>query len=155
MTAPVSVIQKVSHIGICVSDIKASVRFYCEGLGFTQVMAWNIGNEVGPIMEIEGEIILDSVMIHRDGVSIELLGYDSPKVTGEKKRRSMTQLGFTHLSLLTEDIDKTAERLVAYGGTVHPHTRTVIEQGDFIYCTDPDGIRIELMRLNGGAVPTA
>lgn len=155
MTAPVSVIQKVSHIGICVSDIKASVRFYCEGLGFTQVMAWKIGNEVGPIMEIEGEIILDSVMIHRDGVSIELLGYDSPKVTGEKKRRSMTQLGFTHLSLLTEDIDQTAERLVAFGGTVYPHTRTVIEQGDFIYCTDPDGIRIELMRLNGGAVPTA
>ena len=28
-----------SHLGICVSDLDASLRFYCDGLGFTEVAA--------------------------------------------------------------------------------------------------------------------
>ena len=28
----------VSHLGICVSDLAASLRFWCDGLGFAEVL---------------------------------------------------------------------------------------------------------------------
>ena len=31
-----SVISKVSHIGVCVSDLERSLRFYCDVLGFAR-----------------------------------------------------------------------------------------------------------------------
>ena len=34
-----------SHLGICVSDLDRSLRFYCEGLGFEQVASHQVGHE--------------------------------------------------------------------------------------------------------------
>ena len=36
-----------SHLGICVSDLERSVRFYCEGLGFEPVATHQVGAEFG------------------------------------------------------------------------------------------------------------
>ena len=147
-------IQILSHIGICVSDIGRSRRFYCEGLGFKEVAAFKVAGEVGKTMEIGGEIALDSVFVRRDGVSLELLDFETPRTQGEAKRRPMNQLGLTHLSLLVDDVDAVAARVRDFGGAVYPQTRDTTPAGDFIFCTDPDGVRVELMRLNAGAVPT-
>ena len=65
----------------------------------------------------------------------------------------MNQLGLTHLSLRVDDVDGLAATIEALGGTVVPATRTTFElpeaRLDFLYCTDPDGVRIELMDLPG------
>jgi glyoxylase I family protein len=151
---PSSAIRTFSHLGMCVSDVQRSKRFYCEGLGFKSVVDFKVGKEAGKTMEIDGEIVLTSAFIRRDGVSIELLGFEVPAPHGEKKRRPMTQLGLTHLSLLVDDVDAVARRAVEFGGTLVEATRTVSPQGDFIFCLDPDGIRVELMRLDAGPVPT-
>ena len=141
-----------SHLGICVSDLDASLRFYCEGLGFAEVAAHEVGEEFGALMELDG-VRLRSRMIARDGVTIELLGFDSPGVTGDGSRRPMNALGLTHLSLRVDDLEATASAVEALGGTVVGSTRTTIPFGtaslDFVYCTDPDGVRIELMDLGG------
>ncbi len=138
-----------SHLGICVSDIERSVRFYCEGLGFEQVAAHHVGPEFAALMELEG-VELESRMLARDGVTIELLGYVSPSHTGEAKRRPMNQLGLTHLSLRVDDVDQVASAIASLGGAVVRDTRTKMgDILDFLYCTDPDGVRIELMRLPG------
>ena len=44
-----------SHLGICVSDLERSVRFYCEGLGFEPV-AIPPGRraEFAALMEVRG-----------------------------------------------------------------------------------------------------
>ena len=34
-----------SHLGICVSDLDRSLRFYCEGLGFELVASHRVGEE--------------------------------------------------------------------------------------------------------------
>ena len=44
----------VSHLGICVSDLDASLRFYCEGLGFEEVAAHEVGEEFAALMELDG-----------------------------------------------------------------------------------------------------
>ena len=140
----------VSHIGICVSDLDASLRFYCEGLGFVEGASHDVGQEFAALMEVDA-VRLRSRMIARDGVTIELLGFDAPGVTGDGSRRPMNMLGLTHLSLRVGDVEGTAATIEALGGTVVRETRTTFAFGestlDFLYCTDPDGVRIELMDL--------
>ena len=47
----------------------------------------------------------------------------------------------------------TALLLVELGGAVVESSRTQIDLGgaalEFVYCTDPDGVRVELMDLGG------
>ena len=142
----------VSHIGICVSDLDASLRFYCEGLGFDEVASHEVGEEFAALMEVDG-VRLRSRMIRRDGVTLELLDYVAPGITGSADRRPMNQLGLTHLSLRVDDVESVAATIEALGGTVVRPTRTTFAFGeaslDFLYCTDPDGVRIELMDLGG------
>ena len=140
----------VSHIGICVSDLDASLRFYGEGLGFEVVASHEVGEEFADLMEVDG-VSLRSRMIRRDGVTLELLDYVSPGTTGSSERRPMNQLGLTHLSLRVKDVGSVAATIESLGGTVIRATRTTFAFGvaslDFLYCTDPDGVRIELMDL--------
>jgi lactoylglutathione lyase len=90
-------------------------------------------------------------MINRDGLTIELLAFASPPVIGSRQRRPMNQLGFTHLSLRVSDLEAMADAIEAAGGQVVRTTRTSLDVGgmdlDFVFCTDPDGVRIELMDL--------
>jgi glyoxylase I family protein len=140
----------ISHVGICVSDLDRSLRFYREGLGVEQVASHQIGPEFGPLMEVD-DLALESRMLARDGVTIELLWFSSPGVTGDGRRRPMNQRGLTHLSVRVDDVDQVASAIEELGGVVVRTTRTTLEMGgarlDFVYCTDPDGVRIELMHL--------
>jgi lactoylglutathione lyase len=139
-----------SHLGICVSDLERSLRFYCDGLGFELVQAHTVGPEFGRLMEID-DVVLQSRFVRRDGVSIELLHFDSPGHSGEPVRRPMNQLGLTHLSLRVDDLDLVGAMIESLGGSVVSDTRTTMGSAeavlDFVYCTDPDGVRIELMHL--------
>lgn len=139
-----------SHLGICVSDLERSVQFYCEGLGFTPVASHQVGSEFATLMEVEG-VEVRSRMVRLDGTTIELLGFVAPGTTGDGSRRPMNQLGLTHLSLRVDDVESVAATVEAFGGTVVRSTRTSLDLGgillDFVYCTDPDGVRIELMDL--------
>lgn len=141
-----------SHLGICVVDLEASLRFYCEGLGFVEVAAHDVGEEFATLMEVDG-VRLRSRMIAKDGLTVELLGFEVPGVTGDGSRRPMNRRGLTHLSLRVDDVASTAATIEALGGTVLRSTRTEVPMGgvtlEFVYCTDPDGVRIELMDLGG------
>ncbi len=139
-----------SHFGICVSDLESSVRFYTEGLGFEVAESHRIGSEFAALMELE-HVELCSQFIRGHGVSIELLSFSVPEPVGPASRRPINQLGLTHLSLRVADVAATAAAIAALGGEVVEGTRTTMAFGDtdleFVYCTDPDGVRIELMDL--------
>jgi catechol 2,3-dioxygenase-like lactoylglutathione lyase family enzyme len=99
-----------------------------------------------------GEAVdVESRMVRRDGVTIELLGFLSPGVTGDGGRRPMNRRGLTHLSLRVDDVEEVSSTIERLGGTVVRTTRTTFDlpgvRLDFLYCTDPDGVRIELMDL--------
>jgi catechol 2,3-dioxygenase-like lactoylglutathione lyase family enzyme len=139
-----------SHLGICVSDLDRSMRFYCEALGFERAEAHAVGDEFARLMELDG-VSVRSQFLRRPGMAIELLQFNAPEVTGDGIRRPMNQLGLTHISVRVDDIDAVAATVEAFGGTVAAETRTTMGLGDaaldFVYCADPDGVRIELMRL--------
>jgi lactoylglutathione lyase len=141
----------LSHIGICVSDLARSLRFYVNGLGFEPVMDYEVGPEYGVLMEVPAPRVA-SQFLRRDGVSIELLQFLEPGHEGDGTRRPMNRLGLTHLCVRVDDVDDAAAQIRAAGGAVLDSTRTRTDLGggavtDFVYCTDPDGVRVELMRL--------
>ncbi len=149
----------VSHFGLCVSNLEKSLRFYCDGLGFEKGTAYDIGNEAGRALEVEGDVVLASQFIGRDGVNIELLYFVSPRANGQPSA-SRNQLGLTHLSLYVDNIDAVGKKLVEHGGKAIDDTDTTIVQDDggklrLIFFTDPDGCRIELMQQLGASIANA
>lgn len=139
-----------SHFGICVRDLERSLRFYCDGLGFEQAESHTIGSEFARLMDLD-DVTVTSQFIRRGPTAIELLAFTDPVPVGDGDRRPVHRLGLTHLSFRVRDLAATLERLVELGGAVVESSRTVIDLGgtplQFVYCTDPDGVRVELMDL--------
>ena len=143
---------RISHVGVCVSDPDRALRFWRDGLGFVPSHSFEVGAEFGRLMELDG-VALRSQFLRRDGVTVELLHFTAPPAGGEGARRPVNRLGFTHVSVRVSDVDAAAARVTQAGGTVLHDTRTTLGEGagsmDFVYCLDPDGTRVELMRLPG------
>jgi catechol 2,3-dioxygenase-like lactoylglutathione lyase family enzyme len=141
-----------SHFGICVSDLERSLHFYCDGLGFEKAESHAIGSEFAALMDLP-DVSVTSQFIRREQTAIELLAFSEPAPVGSRERRPVQQLGLTHLSFRVRDTEAVAARLVELGGTVVDSSRTEIDFGGtplrFVYCTDPDGVRVELMDLGG------
>ncbi len=138
-----------SHIGLCVRDLERSRRFYIDGLGFREFARFEMTR---PIAEVDTPCDLTSYFIQKDGLRIELLDYRSPGVIGQPSTRR-NHLGLTHLSFVVEDVDAAAAELVQYGGTIVEGTRSGQHDPDMvqiIFLADPDGTRLELIRLAKG-----
>ncbi len=141
-----------SHFGICVSDLQRSLAFYCDALGFEKAESHAIGSEFARLMDLP-DVAVTSQFVRRGPTAIELLAFSDPAPFGEKERRAVNQLGLTHLSFRVRDVAATSARIAELGGAVVESSRTTIDFGgtplQFLYCTDPDGVRIELMDLGG------
>lgn len=141
-----------SHVGICVSDLERSLRFYCEGLGFEPGERYDLDSTQLPglerALEVRADTVLTSQMIEREGVRIELLKFHEPGVVGSPSSRR-NQLGLTHLCFYVANVDVAAERMLEFGAVVIDDTRSS-PGTDIVFLMDPDGVRVELMR---GAPP--
>lgn len=136
-----------SHIGLCVTDLERSLRFYCDGLGFEKVIGFDLDDTTMPgldrSLEVEAPVALTSQFIQLGGMKIELLHFRSPAVGGTPSP-SRGCIGFTHLSFYVDDVDASAARLVELGGTVIQSTRANLGV-ELVFLADPDGARVELM----------
>lgn len=144
-------IQRLSHIGLCVSDLDASKRFYCDQLGFREVHALDVaGDKADRLLELQ-DVDLQAVYLERDGVHIELLHYREPGHRGEGVIRPMNALGLTHVSLRVDDLDGVIARLRDEGTRVLEQTR--IDDPTVgvavVFVVDPDGTRVELVQSPG------
>jgi catechol 2,3-dioxygenase-like lactoylglutathione lyase family enzyme len=144
------VTYSASHVGICVSDLDRSLRFYCDGLGFEVAERYDLDSTQMPgldaSLEVPGPLTLVSQMIVNGSMKVELLHYPGREAEGTPST-SRGLLGLTHLSFNVDKVDSAAARLVEHGGTILEHTRS--DAGIvLLFLTDPDGTRVELM---GGA----
>ena len=151
--APASEAQAhFSHFGLCVSDLDRSLRFYCDALGFEKAESHEIGREFAALMDLP-DVAVTSQFIRKGQTAIELLAFHEPAPFGDRGRRPVNRLGLTHLSFRVDDLAATEARIVELGGAVVVSSRTTIDLGGaplrFVYCTDPDGVRVELMDFGG------
>jgi len=136
-----------SHIGLCVTDLAASLRFYRDGLGFAESDGYDLDDTMLPgldlALEVPGPVAVRSQMITLGPLRVELLAYRSPPPTGEPSTRR-NRIGLTHLSLLVDDVDASIARAVAHGGSLLEPTRQTLGI-DLVFVADPDGNRVEFM----------
>lgn len=137
-----------SHLGLCVCDRDAAMRFWCDGLGFEVAEHYDLTDEMlsglADALEVSSPVTVRSQMIRLGDLKIEVLSYENPAVTGTPSN-SRGALGYTHLSFLHPAIDELADHLVAHGGTILKQTRQNLGV-EVVFLTDPDGTRIELMQ---------
>jgi lactoylglutathione lyase len=139
-------VRGFSHVGLCVSDLARSQRFYCEGLGFQPATRLEFAGEPSATLLGLPGVDLVAVFLRRDGLVLELIHYAKPAATGDPAPRAMNRLGLSHLSMRVAGADAVAARLVELGGRVLEQTRIENPELDAaaVFVLDPDGTRIEL-----------
>ncbi|MCH8502198.1 MAG: VOC family protein [Aliidiomarina sp.] len=125
--------MKYLHTMVRVSDLDASLRFYCEGLGLQEVRRKDVP---------EGRFTLVFLSAKETPeAEIELTyNWDPETYTGGRN--------FGHLAFSVEDIYQTCEHLQAMGVTINRPPR----DGRMAFVRSPDDISIELLQA-GGALP--
>jgi glyoxylase I family protein len=141
-------VLRMSHIGICVTDLARSIHFYRDLLGFTYRSELRVqGEPSDTLLRLRG-VDLHAVYLDRDGTRIELLYYAAPGAVGDGTVRPMNGRGLTHLSLRVSELREMLPALRAEG--VNVLDDTLIDIPDFgsaaIFITDPDGTLIELLQ---------
>ena len=144
-------VQRLTHIGICVTDLERSVAFYRDALGFATRSRLDVeGAEYEQLLDLQN-VRLRAVYLERDGTRIELLHFRAPGETGGPGPRPINQTGLTHLSFRVASLNEAIAAVESNGGRALASSR--IDNPRFqtaaIFVTDPDGLRIELLETPG------
>ena len=141
-----SVFSKVTHIGVCVSDMQRSIAFYRDVLGFEYAYELRVeGEPSDTLLRLKGGQ-LHAVYLERDGFRLELLQYGSPASPRPAPAHAMNDLGFTHLSIQVPSLEEAMAALEKAGVEVlRPTFVKVGNQGGAVFAKDPDGLLIELV----------
>lgn len=143
-------LQRFTHIGIGVSDMERSLRFYRDLLGFAWEHELRVeGEPTDTLLRLKGTN-LHAVYLKRDGVRIELLHFASPTAP-RRTERAMNEVGLTHLSFRVEALDPVIDALRADGQRVLDDTVVRFPEWGAAACfvVDPDGQLIELVQSPG------
>jgi len=140
-------IKDVRHMGIVVSDMEKSLKFYRDLLGL----------KVKSLVDEEGEF-LDNMLAHENvknkvaklyakngNALVELI--DS-KSYGNKKDRDFFTIGASHFALTVDDLDETYDYLIKNGVKFSaPPQQSPDGFAKVTFCEDPDGTLIELVEV--------
>lgn len=129
-----------NHVGICVTDLERSRRFYEEVFKFRYWWEFEAPDEgTSSLLQLQPPVGLQAVYLVRDGLVLELLHYREAG-TRPPSDRVMNDPGLTHLSFAVGDVPTVLDKVRANGGKV-------VEETDMqaaIMVRDPDGQLIEL-----------
>jgi catechol 2,3-dioxygenase-like lactoylglutathione lyase family enzyme len=132
----------VNHVGLCVTDLDRSRRFYEEAFGFAHRNDLRVPDATGSrLLRVPEPVGLTAVYLVRDGFVLELLHFGRD-ANAPGRNRSFTEPGLTHLSFTVADVAATCARVVELGGEVLAETDM---GGRAILVRDPDGQVLELM----------
>ncbi len=123
------------HTMVRVTDLDASLDFYCNKLGLIEQRRIDIEAGRFTLVFLGAEGNPDS--------QVELThNWDPEKLEGGRN--------FGHLAYAVKDIYATCQRLVDGGVTIHRPPR----DGHMAFVRSPDGISIELLQEGGALPPT-
>jgi catechol 2,3-dioxygenase-like lactoylglutathione lyase family enzyme len=144
---------RVNHVGLCVTDLARSRRFYEQALGFTHHKDLPVPDApAGRLLRVPEPVGLTAVYLEREGFVLELLHF-AREGNAPARERTFTEPGLTHLSFTVPDIAATCARMTGLGGEV---LRDTDMGGRAIMVRDPDGQLLELLAARGlTPTPTA
>ena len=126
--------MKYLHTMVRVTDLEASLRFYCEALGLQEVSRKEFP---------QGRFTLVFLAAPGDeSAQVELTyNWDSQSYSGGRN--------FGHLAYRDEDVYATCRRLMEHGVTINRPPR----DGHMAFVRSPDGISVELLQAGGALAP--
>ncbi|HTT01833.1 MAG TPA: VOC family protein [Steroidobacteraceae bacterium] len=126
--------MKYLHTMVRVSDLKASLRFYCDALGLTELSRKDNpqGRYTLVFLAAPGD----------DAAQVELTHNWDPESYGGGRN-------FGHLAYAVEDIYATCRRLMENGVTINRPPR----DGRMAFVRSPDNISIELLQKGSALAP--
>lgn len=141
-------VSVVNHVGLCVTDLDRSRRFYEEAFGFTHRDELRVPDATASrLLRVPEPVGLTAVYLERDGFVLELLHFRRAG-NDPGRDRSFTEPGLTHLSLTVPDVAATCAQVAELGGEILADTEMA---GRAIMVRDPDGQLLELLPV--GAWP--
>ncbi len=136
---------EVRHVGIVVSDMEESLRFYRDliGLQDAQVVA-ETGAFLDGLLGMTNAKIRTAKLAGSDSpTQIELLAFDSPE---ETTATPLNAIGPTHIALTVNDLDDLYRRLIEQGVAFNAPPALSPDGGAKVaFCRDPDGTFVELV----------
>lgn len=140
-----------SHVGLHVAGLERSLGYYRDRLGLELVSEETCGGEqFEAVLGHPGaEAKLAILRLPQTDAYLELMEYVDP--TGTPIDPLHGNPGTCHVAFYTHDLEETWATLEAAGSELQGEEITLIEGGVFdggkvIYCTDPDGIRVEFLQ---------
>jgi catechol 2,3-dioxygenase-like lactoylglutathione lyase family enzyme len=131
----------VNHVGLCVTDIERSRRFYEGALGFTYKRSLQPPDAIcSTLLRVGLPVGLTAVYLAQGSFTLELLAFERPG-NPPGRERPMTEPGLTHLSFTTPDLAATLALVSELGGEVLEDTNV----GVAVMIRDPDGQLLELL----------
>jgi lactoylglutathione lyase len=125
---------------IRISDIDASLRFFCDGLGLSEVRRYDSESGRFTLIFLAATDDMDAARTQKAPLIELTYNWDPEDYTGGRN--------FGHLAYRVDDIYALCTRLQDLGITIHRPPR----DGHMAFIKSPDGISIELLQ-SGDALP--
>jgi len=132
--------MKYLHTMIRISDIDASLRFFCDGLGLSEVRRYDSESGRFTLIFLAASDDMDTARTQKAPLIELTYNWDPEDYTGGRN--------FGHLAYRVDDIYALCTRLQDLGITIHRPPR----DGHMAFVKSPDGISIELLQ-SGDALP--
>ncbi|MDP6345687.1 MAG: VOC family protein [Alphaproteobacteria bacterium] len=139
------------HVGIAVGDMDRSLRFYRDVFGFE--VTWD-RIEQGAALDTQlgqPDTRVRTVKLRngRENPLVELLEFSRP-APEPAAESNLTRIGLTHLALTVDDVEAVFDRIVEAGcRAVAPPEPSADGQAKLFFCTDPDGVYLEVVEMTG------
>ncbi len=147
-----------AHAGICVPDVDAAVRWYCDVLGLTLLSApyemsgvaieRDMGELVPPPVVLKAAI----VGFGRDDHVLELIEYPRARRSAPV-RTSVVDVGLSHVGLVCDDIEATRAELSGRGVEFLTTATADVAGLRTTWCADPWGTVIILLEKTSDTLP--
>ena len=141
------------HIGITVSDMEKSLRFYCEYLGLSVLGDYpgRSGSYFETLVGVPDALIDIKTLVAPDAASkVELLQYRSHPAEAGKPAQA-TEAGRPHAAFTVDDLMALYEHRDDYGCRFKSEPLRSPDGVLVAYCHDPDGTILELVELPAAA----
>lgn len=141
---------RLSHFMLSVSDLDRSLAFY-KALGFEVTGTRPIPARLAPVIGMPTDFVAKLAFMRRDGLVFELVQFDKPRIAAAPSSGIGAQLGIGNFALRVDSVARVVRLITANGGTCFPSTNLKLPSAELMFCSDPDGIRIELSYLDPAA----
>jgi catechol 2,3-dioxygenase-like lactoylglutathione lyase family enzyme len=140
------------HVGLTVSDLDRSIRFYRDLLGLSVRERDEVtGGQLAIVTGVPGSDVRIADLEFGNGRTLELTQYLAP--AGNAVHPRPFDAGHIHVGIDVDDIDVVVTRLVDAGVVLRSQPIALVDAGPYwtgakvVHAVDPDGITVELVQM--------